>query len=220
MVVFVPEKLKEIVDNWIYNSNRKTEHGGVFFGSETEFKSFLPLPNFSENPSRSFDKGNSRYFLEEFAKLIVMKPIAGMHTHPTGTVPSENDLEYVKHFGYPFEVVVADMGDELRWFCVNKELRHVPLYFKDIEMEKLFLLLTQALGLIDLGRVFITPKSELLCENEKGRFFINLDRDAFMVWNWLNNHDRYYRTKKKMQEDLKISLNRINNALDRLNVEI
>lgn len=220
MVVFIPEKLKELVDNWLNGSNRKIECGGIFFGSETEFKSFLPLPNFSETPSRSFDMGNSKYFIGEFAKLIGLEPVAGMHTHPNGTVPSGNDLKYVRHFGYPFEVVIADMGDEFRWFCVNKELRHVPLYFKDIELEKSFLLLSQALGLLDLGRVFVTPKNELLCENERGRFFLDLDSDAFMVWNWLNNHHSHYRTKTEMQKDLKISLNRINKALDRLNVKV
>ena len=89
MSIFVPEKLRDIINTWIQNSNKSLEHGGVFFGTETEFKSFLPIPNFSNSPTNTYNMGNAKYYVSEFGKMIGQKPIAGMHTHPNGSIPSE-----------------------------------------------------------------------------------------------------------------------------------
>ncbi|MDI6720486.1 MAG: hypothetical protein QMD46_12820 [Methanomicrobiales archaeon] len=51
MVVFIPEKIKELVEGYLQQNDRRKEMGGFFFGTETEIKSFLrslvpyvPLP--------------------------------------------------------------------------------------------------------------------------------------------------------------------------------
>lgn len=221
MAVFIPERLKELVEGWLLQSNRKIEHGGVFFGTETEFKSFLPIPNFSQNPSKEFDRGNSEHYEKEFSKFIGHLPISGMHTHPNGSIPSEGDCKYIQHPKTPkMEIVISDMGDKFEWFCFDDRLRHVNIFFRDIDLEKSVLSLAQSFDMMDLGRCMITPKHELLCENEKGKMFLQIDGDAYAVWDWLESKKDIWKRKTKIdiQKDTGLSLNRVNKALKRLGV--
>lgn len=222
MAVFIPERLKELVESWILQSNRKLESGGMFFGTETEFKSFLPLPNFSQTPAREFDRGNAEYYEKEFSKFIGHPPIAGMHTHPSGSIPSEGDCKYIQHPNTPkMEVLVSDMGNKFEWFCFDEKLRHVNIFFKDIDLEKSVLSLAQSFSMMDLGRCMITPKHELLCENEKGKMFLQIDEDAYTVWKWLESKkDRWERkTRARIQKETGLSLSRVNKALERLGIK-
>ncbi len=220
MSIFIPEKLRDLVNNWLQESDRNREHGGIFFGTETEFKSFLPVPNFSETPNTTFSLGNSRYYVAEFGKMIGLKPIAGMHTHPNGSIPSEQDTKYIKGSPQPLEVVISDHGSEFKWFCFDKNLRHVNLYYKDSDLEKSFLLITQSFGMTDLGRVMVTPKHELLCESQLGRAFLTIDSDAMTVHSWFEkNTDAWRRTKTQIQKDTGLSASKVNAALKRLGRE-
>ncbi len=221
MVIFIPEKLKELVDGWLLQTNRNQESGGMFFGTDTEFKSFLPIPNFSQTPDRSFNMGNSKLYITEFSKMIGQMPIAGMHTHPNGSIPSEGDCKYIQHPNTPrYEIVITDTGKEFQWFCFDKQLKHAQIYFKDIELEKAVYSLSQSFGLMDLGRVMITPKSELICENDKGKQFLTFDSDTYAVWKWLEEHKNDWRNKTKVQihKDTGLSTNKINEALKKLGV--
>jgi len=221
MTIFVPEKLKELVEGWILQSDRKREMGGTFFGSETEFKSFLPIPNFSEKPQSEFSKGNAQYYEREFSKLIGYPPIAGMHTHPDGSIPSGNDCKYVQHpTTLNIEIVIADMGNEFRWFGFDKNLKHLLIYFKDIELERAVLSLSQSFGMLDIGRCMVTQKGELLCENEKGKQFLNFDTDTYKVWSWLEmDKNKWNKTKKQIHLDTGLSLKKVNDALVKLGVK-
>jgi proteasome lid subunit RPN8/RPN11 len=221
MVIFVPEKLRDLVNGWILQSNRKNEMGGTFFGTETEFKSFLPGPNFSQTPYKEFSRGNADLYEAEFAKLIGYNPVSGMHTHPSGSVPSEGDRKYIQHTNSPkLEVVIADMGSELRWFCFDKNMRHVVIYFKDIELEKMVLSLSQSFGMMDIGSCMITPKGELLCENERGKQFLKFDTDTYLIWKWLEDHKKdWKKTKTQIQKDTGLSMVRINESLKKLGIK-
>jgi proteasome lid subunit RPN8/RPN11 len=217
MSIFIPEKLRDLVNTWLQNSNKSTEHGGVFFGSETEFKSFLPIPNFSNSPSNTYDKGNAKYYVSEFGKMIGLKPIAGMHTHPNGSIPSEQDTKYIKTSECPLELVISENEGKYKWFCFDRNLKHVNLYFRDEELEKSFLLITQSFGMIDFGRVMVSPKGELLCESKIGKSFLNIDSDAMIVDKWFEQNKNAWRvTKAGIKKDTGLSLSRINNALNRL----
>ena len=123
-----------------------------------------------------------------FAKFVGLKPMAGMHTHPNGTVPSEGDRDYLKNSKLPYEVVIANMGKEFKWFCVDKDLRHVTLYTKDAEIEAAFLLLAGSCGLMDLGRVFVSPDGEILSDSNNARRFLHFDGYAFKVWQALTGY--------------------------------
>jgi len=221
MSTFIPEKLRDLVNQWLKNTDRNKEHGGIFFGTETEFKSFLPVPNFSQTPQNTFDRGNSKHYVAEFGKMIGVKAIAGMHTHPNGSIPSENDTKYIKGSDCPLEVVISDHGAEgFKWFCFDRNLKHVNLYFRDSDLEKSFLLITQSFGMTDLGRVMVTPKHELLCESSLGRSFLNIDSDSMIVHLWFEkNTDSWRRTKVQIQKDTSLSAGRINAALKRLGRE-
>jgi proteasome lid subunit RPN8/RPN11 len=220
VAIFIPERLKELVEGWIIQSDRNYELGGTFFGTETEFKSFLPIPNFSTSPRDTYERGNGKYFEKEFSKMIGYSPIAGMHTHPNGSIPSEQDCKYIRSHGQQFEVVIADMGDEFNWFCFNKQLQHENLFFKDIDLEKSVLCLAQSFQMMDLGRCMVTPSGELLCENKKGQDFLKFDSDTFRVWNWLDAHKGLWRkTKTQIREDTGLSLKRVNDSLKILGIE-
>ena len=221
MSIFIPEKLRDVVNSWIDNSNKNQEHGGVFFGTDTEFKSFLPIPNFSQSPQNSFSMGNAKYYVAEFGKMIGQKPVAGMHTHPNGTIPSEGDSRYIKTSECPLEIVITKNEDKYKWFCFDRNLKHVNLYFRDDELEKSFLLLTQSFGMLDLGRVLVSPKGELLCENAKGKSFLNIDSDAMIIDKWFDQNKNIWRvTKSGIQKDTGLSIPRINSALNRLGRKI
>ena len=221
MSIFIPEKLRDIVNLWLQNSNKTIEQGGVFFGTDTEFKSFLPIPNFSQSSANSYNMGNAKYYVNEFGKMINLKPISGMHTHPNGSIPSEQDGKYIKSSDYPLEVVISENENKFKWFCFDRNLKHVNLYFKDSELEKSFLLITQSFGMTDLGHVMITPKGELLCESNYGRSFLNIDSDAVSVDKWLEKNKNTWRiTKSSIQRDTNLSLLRINNALNKLGRKI
>ncbi len=220
MSIFVPEKLRDIVNQWLLNSNRNLEYGGVFFGTETEFKSFLPVPNFSESPGNTYNMGNGRYFVAEFGKMIGLKPIAHMHTHPNGSIPSEQDTKYIKGSDCPLEIVISDHKTELKWFCFDRTLSHKNLYFRDSDLETSFVLITQSFGMTDLGRVMVTPKHELLCESKLGKSFLNLDSDALAIHQWFERNVSLYRkSKAQIQKDTGIPAARVNTALKRLGRE-
>lgn len=224
MVIFIPEKLKDVVESWLMRSDRTKEYGGVFYGTETEFKSFLPIPNFSQTPHKEFKFGNSsEYYIQEFGNIIGHSIRAEMHTHPNGTIPSEGDRKYIQHHSFPgVEIVIADMGNEFKWFGFDKDLKHVTLYFKDIELEKMVLSLSQSYGLMDLGRCMITPNNELLCDTEHGKQFLLFDSDTYTVWKWLKEHKDGWRTRTKTQlhKDTGLSLKKINLALYKLGTKL
>lgn len=221
MSMFVPEKLRDIINSWLLKSSeRENEHGGIFFGNYTELITFLPIPNFSETPRTEFKKANaSNFFVREFSKMTGLKPIAGMHTHPNGSIPSEQDKIYIKTSECPFEIVISDHGSKFEWFCFDKNLKHVNIYFRNCEMEKSLLLISQSFGLTDFGRVMITPNYEILCENPMGKAFLTLDSDAMKINNWFEKNTHWNRTKSQIRKDTGLSMNRINVALKKLGRE-
>jgi proteasome lid subunit RPN8/RPN11 len=221
MSVFVPEKLRDLVNRYLEHSNRSIEHGGVFFGTESELKSFLPIPNFSDSPSDTFAWGNHRYYVREFASLIGIPAVAEMHTHPNGSIPSGVDVKDMQNgSGCPLHIVIADQKTEFRWFCFNRSLRHVQVYFNDADLEKSFVLLSESFGITDLGKVMITPKKELLCDNKLGKAFLSLDADAMSVNEWFEkNTNSWSRKKINIQKDTGLSASRVNAALKRLGRE-
>jgi proteasome lid subunit RPN8/RPN11 len=220
--LFVPEKLKSIVDAWLAKSDRTEEHGGTFFGSDHELKSFLPGVNTSSSPRGSYQRSsNWDQQVDLFSKMIGYPPVAEMHTHPDGSVPSEGDKKYIANINHkiPYEIIIADMGTEFRWFCVDKELRHVLIYTRDTELESACLLLAGSCGLMDLGRVFVTPDGKILCENDKGKKFLYFDSDAYRVWLEVNGKKSWEWTKKQVSEKTGISISKVSKVLEQIGVK-
>ena len=219
--LFVPEKLKSIVDIWLAKSNRAEEHGGTFFGSEHELRSFLPGPNISPTPQHQYQRGNNwAQQVDLFSQMIGYPQIAEMHTHPNGSVPSEGDKKYItNNHKAPYEIIIADMGNEFRWFCVDKEMRHVLIYTRDTDLEGACLLLAGSCGLMDLGRVFVTPDGKILCENDKGKKFLYFDSDAYRVWLEVKDKRSWDWTRKGVSEKTGISVGKVSKILEQIGVK-
>jgi len=216
-MIVIPKKLRSLVEGYIKASDRRRELGGFFFGSEGKFKAFLPCPNFSQTPYRQFNYGSGRYFAEEFSKMLGFPIVADMHTHPDGTVVSARDLDYLKS-GYPYHVVIADMGESFRWFVLDRKGREVGIVESDEELEKLAFFFAEETGLRDLGRAFLTPSGELLITTDKGRCFLQLDEDALKVYEALASYKPRWKrpSKKELRELTGLSLTRLNRALSKL----
>ena len=135
--------------------------------------------------------------------------------------PHEMIVKYIKTSDCPLEVVISENEGKYKWFCFDRNLKHVNLYFRDDELEKSFLLITQSFGMTDFGRVMCSPKGELLCESKIGKSFLNIDSDAMIVDKWFETHKNTWRiTKAGIKKDTGLSLSRINNALNRLGRKI
>lgn len=219
-MIIIPTRLKEIVQNYIKTQDRNREVGGFFFGTESRFQAFLPCPNYSKEPWNHFDRGGSGSdsFAKHYSDMIGLGLVAEMHTHPSGNVASEADLKYLSSHSYKFEVVVADMKDEFRWFVIDRNHQEVGVVETDDALEQVVFILAKEVGLTDLGRVLITPKNELLTTNKMGKMFLSLDEDALRLFNYEHwNKYRFHITRAS--KDLNMSLARIKNAKKKLESE-
>jgi len=217
--ILIPEKLQELVNNWLTKSNRAEEHGGIFFGTEREMRFFVPFKNASTTRTTSFQyPGNYRDMMEIFSKFLDLKPLAGMHTHPNGTVPSEGDKDYLRNSLLPYEVIIADMGKEMRWFCVDRELKHIQLV-KGGDIDIAATMVANAYNLTDLGHVLVSPHGEILSDSERARQFLEFDAEAYRVYEVLmrnSNGDgklKWDVTKTMLAEQAGMTLGRLNKVL-------
>ena len=221
-MIVIPKKLKAIVEHYILSSDRKRELGGYFFGSESKFQAFLPSPNFSDTPRRSFKRTRTGdRFAKEFGGMVGIPIVAEMHTHPNGSVVSEGDLSYIRSHEYPYEVVIADQGEVFRWFVVNRDLHEVGFIESDEELEKLAFLFALELGVTDIGRVFLSNDDSLLTTTKLGRAILTLDEDTYKLYQFLKNYKYRYHfpSKTEMKRRTGISTTRINKAIEKLDKE-
>jgi len=212
-MIIVPKKLRLLVERYLEKQDRAREHGGYFFGSQSQFWAFLPCPNFSKEPWKEFSRGNGDYFGEAFGSMLELPIVAGMHTHPNGSVPSEGDRRYIESHRFNYEVVIADMKDRWRWFVVNRQLQEVGVTESDDELTHIAFMLAHEIGVTDLGRVFVTPKGELL-GSDMAKILLQMDADAFRVWEYKKQHS--WRSKKQVGTDLGLSKARLNKALTKV----
>ncbi len=234
MTLFIPQVVKDKVEDWLSRVHRGNEHGGLFFGEGSKVRMCLPLPNIDEQKSKCYlwDRG----LLPFFEKFIGMPVIADWHTHPSGGVPSEGDLEYCRTRNWPFHIVIADQGEDgFFWQPLTtanggkgKEGMPVKLVIEDNVMEDTWLALAESTGLMDLGHVFMTPHGELLYDHSSAPEVLRLDEDAFRVWQFLKKRETSYTSwseviyrygiKAEMSKELGLSMYHINQTLKRLGI--
>jgi len=212
-MIIIPKKLRLLVERWLEKQDRTREHGGYFFGTETQFYAFMPCPNFSKEPWKEFDRGNGDYFAESFGQMLESPIVAEMHTHPSGSVPSEGDRRYIEGHRLYYEVILADMKDKWRWFVINRQMQEIGIAESDEELTKLAFMLSHEVGITDLGRVFVTPKGELL-GSEKAKILLQMDADAYRLWEYKKKHS--WASKKQMANDLHLSKAKLNQALTKI----
>lgn len=219
MSLIVPKKLRALVEHYVLAKDRHLEKGGFLIGRENIVVAFVPVPNFSSSShtssyfiSPTYTKG----IAEEFAAMVSGKIVGDMHTHPDGSVPSEQDKRYVSGVSWPYHVVLADSGDRFDWYCVDNNLRGVLLTETDRELEGVMELVAGELSMFDMGRLFVTPGGELLSTNKKGLAFVEVDVDALRVWQWGKDKNQYYVVAASAARELKMSYPRVRKAFKKL----
>lgn len=218
-MIILPKSLRLLVENYIRASNRKRELGGYFYGSSDKFTAFLPAINYSDTPHRSFRKGETgRIWSEEFGRMIGRDPVAEMHTHPNGSVASEGDRKYIQAHKLEYEVVIADQGERLRWFVIDRKMREVGIIETNEELDDLSRLFEIELGLLSLGRAFLDESNNTLVISSKiGRVLLSLDRDALQIYGLMKDADSYRRPSQARLRDITgLSAQRIKKALNKL----
>jgi len=183
------------------------------------FLSFLPVPNFSttsHSNSYFINPSTTKSIAEEVAAMVGGKVMGDIHTHPDGTVPSEQDGRYVRGLSWPYHVIVADSGDRFDWYCVDNSFRGVLLTETDQELEGMMELVAGELSMFDMGRFFVTPKGEVLSTKKDMLSLINIDLDVLAVWRWGKDMNSYYVNAAAASRALKISYPRVRKAFKKL----
>lgn len=200
-------------------ANATVEVGGVFLGDEERLLFFVPLPNVSSGDRTGSYNSSVEHLkvADLLAKMSGLGLVAGMHSHPNGTVVSETDLRWLDGTGLKFGVVIANKGAEMEWFCVSKNGQNQPIFWSEEHADMVALLLAKKMGLEDMGRVMLTPSGELLCENPKAKMMLTIDYDVLMIQKVIAGRQAWNQpTKKELCEKTKLSNERVNRVLKRL----
>ena len=222
MSLIIPKKLQVLVDTYLNAMNRKKEMGGYFFGHDSIFTGFLPIPNYHDQPYSHYSLSNTLPIAEGYAKMLNAKILADMHTHPNGTVPSEQDSRYVQGISWPYHLVIVDKGNEWEWFVLDKELRTVQWINSNIELEAYAETIASETGLTYLGQVFLTPNGEVVGKVEARRF-IEVDADTWRISKYVEEvrRENKYHTFSyaEVKRKLNIPVPKIKEAFKKLEIK-
>jgi len=219
MPLIIPKKLRALIESYIMAKDRHKEKGGYLMGRENTILSFLPIPNFSSESHLStyfINPSTTKSIAKEVAALVGGTVMGDLHTHPDGTVPSEQDGRYVRGLSWPYHVIVADSGNRFDWYCVDNNFRGVLLTETDQELEGMMELVAGELGMLDMGRFFVTPKGELLSTKKDALPLIKIDSDVLAAWHWGKDKTRYDINAAAASRELKIPYPRVRKAFKKL----
>lgn len=219
MPLIIPKKLRALVESYVMSHKRGEEKGGFLMGRENTILSFLPVPNYSSDSHTStyfINPSATRSIADEVAAMVGGKVLGDVHTHPDGTVPSEQDGRYVRGLSWPYHVIVADHGDRFEWYCVDNSFRGVLLTETDQELEGMMELVAGELSMFDMGRFFVTPKGELLSTKKEALPLIEVDPDVLAVWRWGKDMNAYYVNAAACSRATKIPYPRVRKAFKKL----
>lgn len=218
MPLIIPNRLRALVETYLKASDRAKEAGGYFFGTTEVLHGFLPIPNYSETPTRSYSKNNTRTIADGYGRMLGYGIIADMHTHPDGTIASEADGRYVQGIDWPYHIVIGDKKDSFEWFIIDKNFRTIPWASSEIELEAYAEALAGEVGLNYLGQVFITPGGEIVGKPEAKKI-LKIDQDVYRLENWIRTRPFYAQTSWKYAEasrELGISVARVKAAKQKI----
>ena len=222
MTLLIPNKLQALVEAYLNAMNRNIEMGGYFFGHDNRFTGFLPIPNYAEQPSREYKLSNTKNIANGYAKMLGADIMADMHTHPNGTVPSEQDGRYVRGMSWPHHIVIVDKGSRWEWFVLDRNLSTVQWLNSNVELEAYAEAIASEAGLTYLGQMFLTPKGEVV-GNQKARSFISVDADTWRVSQYMaetRRRNQYHSfTYTEISKALGLSYPRVKVAMNKLEAE-
>lgn len=187
MTLIIPTRLRRLVEGYVIRGDRHLEKGGYLIGRQNTITAFLPVPNTSDGnhaTSYQINQPATIAVARELAKMVASEVIGDLHTHPNGTVPSEQDGRYVSSMPWPYHVILSDKGSSFDWYCVDGHLKGVGLVDSDAQLEGIMEIVAGELNLRDLGQFFLTPGGEVISTRKEGLRFITVDEDAIKVEEW------------------------------------
>ena len=185
MTLIIPKKLRGLIETYVAGEGRHKEKGGYLVGRENVITAFLPIPNQSEGSHLSsywINRNDTYQIACELAKMVGGKVLGDLHTHPNGTIPSEQDGRHIGSLIWPYHVILSDKGKSFDWYCVDNSLKGIGLVDSDAQLEGIMELVAGELSLRDLGQFFLTPGGEVISSRHSSRQdglkFITVDKDV------------------------------------------
>jgi proteasome lid subunit RPN8/RPN11 len=169
-VIELPSDLRSVVDAYVL-ADPKREYGGFLFGTASSFKTFLPVPNTHPQPTTTYrPPDNWREYVDAFAAVTGFGPVAHVHTHPSHSIPSEQDKRAGDHWFkvVPYMVLIAPNAAASRtsWWVLDKAFEVQDLASTDEALEAATLLVARRYGFTSLGRVLMDRDGRILGEGD------------------------------------------------------
>jgi proteasome lid subunit RPN8/RPN11 len=213
----VPKRLLETLDAYIL-ANSRLEHGGLLFGTPTEFVTFLPVPNVSSSPSSSYSMPQGwQAWADVFGAVVGCQDVAHVHTHPNHSIPSAKDLESARwwHDRHPYTVLIAPNteGNSTTWWVLDKSFEVQELILTDEDLDQASLLLARRFGMANLGQVLMESSGRLLSEGGVARALLGSE-DVRLLYVALLARNGTIKNKGDIQAASPLPRERTKRALD------
>lgn len=161
----LPIALRETIDTFIL-SDPQREHGGFLFGTPLSFQTFLPIPNVSTAPRSSYKvPENWEMYANAFGALVGSRPVAHVHTHPSHSIPSEQDFRagqyWFRHVRYMVLIAPNVRSQKTTWWVLDQQAEVQELLQVDGELEAASLLVARRYGYASLGTVLLDQQGGL-----------------------------------------------------------
>ncbi|GAA5514930.1 hypothetical protein Dcar01_03694 [Deinococcus carri] len=161
----LPQGLRDTLDAFIL-ADPGREHGGFLFGTPLRFDTFLPVPNVSARPQREYKvPDNWQDYVNVFACVTGNVPIAHVHTHPSHSIPSEQDFRAGQYWyrlvRYMVLIAPNASGNKTTWWVLDRNAEVQELLHVDRELEASSLLVARRYGFAALGQVLLDQQGSL-----------------------------------------------------------
>jgi proteasome lid subunit RPN8/RPN11 len=211
----LPSGLREVVDRFIL-ADPQREHGGFLFGTPLRFDTFLPVPNVAEDRRNTYKvaPGWNDYTVE-FERITGSGLIAHVHTHPSHSIPSEQDFKagkyWFRHVRYMVLIAPNAEGNRTTWWVLDERAEVQDLVCVTAELEAATLLVARRFGLANLGEVMMDPEGRLLAQGALPQALMD-SPDARQLYTRLLAHGRSVDTKTELAKVAGLSAVRTNAA--------
>jgi proteasome lid subunit RPN8/RPN11 len=166
----LPRELRHVVDAFILSDPTK-EYGGFLFGTPLRFHTFLPIPNVSPTPGKQYKAPDDwKRYTDAFAGLIGYDVVAQVHTHPSHSIPSEQDVKasqfWFQHARYLGLIAPNVEGNRTTWWIVDRQFEVQELLETDATLDTASLLVARRYGFANLGAVLMDNHGHLKAQGK------------------------------------------------------
>ncbi len=213
----VPKALREVVDGFVL-SDPTREHGGFLFGTPLRFDTFLPVPNVAPDTRNTYKVPNNwQAFARAFSNVVGSEVVAHVHTHPSHSIPSEQDFKagkyWFQHVRYMVLIAPNAEGGKTTWWVLDERAEVQEIVSTDDELEAASLLFARRFGFADLGPVLMAADGTLRAQGRIPQALLE-NADARTLYTAILGSKRRLDTKKALQEISGLSGPRVTAALE------